>query len=1071
MKKKILAILLCICTLLPLLPVISFAEGVELTFHRYFSGNESDWEEYNGTTSLILEVRGDQVKRLAATLASQTLGWYLKTNGEEYHVDPESYLLTDNDTRMILRFPTFEKGFCPVMNPIRQNGEDAGIYYDIDIEARDKDGNVEYYGRAEGLHSDITDPTIPGVGILNGSREDNGFRNTDSATELLFTIKEGIVSQLYKDREKYTWRFTASDGEKFYSFEAQPTSCTASSYLLTFEPCLAEPPFIPKKDTKYFINLEMYENGKLTYFAGGTIYGYTLVNEVPMVPGKKYDVTFHVGTQSQTKSYYEGQIPKCDLDTAIPSTVSHDYVFKGWNPVLTKVTGPVTYTAQYDKVLRKYDITFVTENETVTKAVPYGEMPTYDGDLSPVKKANGKVKIFTGWDTAFDKVKGEKTYRAQYRETTIDEVPVLSTESCHLYRGGERELTVTMTGGKNITSFRFELAYDTSRFELVKITPCIEGVKINGSSVSFEGAISGTGNALLKIRLKAKQDGAYGQSKLAFVNPQVYAGKTALGCIAEDATLTLGNVLSGDINLDSTVNTLDADSLVSMLLNKEEGPEKLRDTNRDGVFDLRDAVRICSYAADDTNELWSAYDDEKFTVTYQASLGGEIVGSMVQTVTRKQSTEAVLAISYAKGFVFDSWSDGRSNYKRQDYGIEENVTLTAQFEQQPIVLELPDVRIVTRGQTAINSKSEYLTGMLSIEGAATEEYNLKDVALQIKGRGNYSWDALRTIKPSYRMRLVEKQSLLGMSPAERDWVLLTTYNDVTMLRNYTTWRLGQVFDNIPHSVTGHYVTLYVNDEYKGIYLLCERIEANRLGLNDQSMNYDKDYLLEHDARAAGEGVQGLDWFYYAGGQQPAVIKSQVNSKQDAQFIQKAVTQLNEAMMSGDKARIGALMDIPALVDFYIVEEFGKDRDVGFASVYFFKKAGGKFYFTSPWDFDLAWGNDTAFPTTDGLVSTSHSANQWFRVLTEQAWFKSLVRARMEAMKDKVKVIGMEIEATGLALAEAAKIDEAHYGTIGKCLMTEPYEVYSLQSYEEHCRYFLDWYSARWQWLCQYFGVK
>ena len=243
------------------------------------------------------------------------------------------------------------------------------------------------------------------------------------------------------------------------------------------------------------------------------------------------------------------------------------------------------------------------------------------------------------------------------------------------------------------------------------------------------------------------------------------------------------------------------------------------------------------------------------------------------------------------------------------------MTLTAQFEQQPIVLELPDVRIVTRGQTAINSKSEYLTGMLSIEGAATEEYNLKDVALQIKGRGNYSWDALRTIKPSYRMRLVEKQSLLGMSPAERDWVLLTTYNDVTMLRNYTTWRLGQVFDNIPHSVTGHYVTLYVNDEYKGIYLLCERIEANRLGLNDQSMNYDKDYLLEHDARAAGEGVQGLDWFYYAGGQQPAVIKSQVNSKQDAQFIQKAVTQLNEAMMSGDKARIGALMDIPARVDF------------------------------------------------------------------------------------------------------------------------------------------------------------
>ena len=136
MKKKILAVLLCICTLLPLLPVISFAEGVELNFERYFSGSESDWEIYNGTTSLVLTVSGDEAAKLASSVDSNAYTWYMKTNGETYNVNPESYVLTDNDSRIILRFPTFEHGFCPSINPIEQTGEDvigtlstAGLFY------------------------------------------------------------------------------------------------------------------------------------------------------------------------------------------------------------------------------------------------------------------------------------------------------------------------------------------------------------------------------------------------------------------------------------------------------------------------------------------------------------------------------------------------------------------------------------------------------------------------------------------------------------------------------------------------------------------------------------------------------------------------------------------------------------------------------------------------------------------------------------------------------------------------------------------------------------------------------
>jgi hypothetical protein len=615
------------------------------------------------------------------------------------------------------------------------------------------------------------------------------------------------------------------------------------------------------------------------------------------------------------------------------------------------------------------------------------------------------------------------------------------------------------------------LSYDESRFELLSATPKTEGVKLDGMTVSYSGKAL-TGNVpLVLLTFKGKEEGSYGNGALSVDNAVIKANGTSLGCIAEDAVMTLSGVQSGDVNVDCSVNTADADSIISMILHGESFDPDLHDTNHDGKVDLKDAVRICTFVAGKTDDIWSSYDDVNYTVTYVAEMGGKIEGITTQTVTRKQSTEAVLALSYSYGYAFDGWSDGRSAYKRQEYGVEENVTLTARFVKQEIVPDIPDLHIKTLGQEEIDSKTEYRTGMLSIRGSDNAEYNQSGLPLEIKGRGNYSWDALKNIKPSYRVRLANKESLLGIGIEEKDWVLLSVYNDVTMLRNYATWRLGEMFDNLPHSVKGRYVTLYINDEYRGVYLLCEQIEASRLELADDGVDPNRDYLLELDARAAGEGVQGLDWFTVNGGQQPFVIKSQINNKQDTAYIQAEVTKLNTVLLSGDMAKINAVADIPSLVDSYIIEEFGKDRDVGFASFYIMKKAGGKFYFTSPWDFDLGWGNDAAYPSADGLVSNGGNGNAWFRVLSNQDWFKALVKNRMKQLDEKVQVVAWELEATAKALTEAAKEDEAHFNTIGKRLMEEPYEVYSLQSYEEHVQYFLNWYNTRWKWLCEYFGVK
>ena len=111
-----------------------------------------------------------------------------------------------------------------------------------------------------------------------------------------------------------------------------------------------------------------------------------------------------------------------------------------------------------------------------------------------------------------------------------------------------------------------------------------------------------------------------------------------------------------------------------------------------------------------------------------------------------------------------------------------------------------------------------------------------EVATQIKGRGNASWNYNK--KP-YALKLGKKTSVLGM-PKHKRWVLLANWKDRTLLRNDATfWLSQQVSDNIkspsfPYSVHGQFVELEFNGQYRGNYYLCEqiKIDKNRLNLTE-----------------------------------------------------------------------------------------------------------------------------------------------------------------------------------------------------------------------------------------------
>ena len=72
-------------------------------------------------------------------------------------------------------------------------------------------------------------------------------------------------------------------------------------------------------------------------------------------------------------------------------------------------------------------------------------------------------------------------------------------------------------------------------------------------------------------------------------------------------------------------------------------------------------------------------DIETFTVSYQASVGGKIVGDTVQTIDHGEDSQSVEAVS-DEGYIFVEWSDGNNESTRYEKNVTENLAFTARFE-------------------------------------------------------------------------------------------------------------------------------------------------------------------------------------------------------------------------------------------------------------------------------------------------------------------------------------------------------------------------------------------------------
>ncbi len=350
------------------------------------------------------------------------------------------------------------------------------------------------------------------------------------------------------------------------------------------------------------------------------------------------------------------------------------------------------------------------------------------------------------------------------------------------------------------------------------------------------------------------------------------------------------------------------------------------------------------------------------------------------------------------------------------------------------------------GNTIYQSKDNKVDGSAKITGAEDSKHNLSEMAIELKTRGNTTWGVN---KWAYQIKFDSKVDLFDMGKAKK-WILLANYYDGTFVRNKVIFDLGKEI-GIPYVVESVFVDLYINNEYKGIYQLAEKVE-----LGSSRIDIDSDYgvLLEMDATNRPAELAKEIYFTTSTTGKPFVYKEyntdfedEAEAEKVAQIRQFTENHINafEAELYSDDAdweTIEAMIDVDSFIRYYFISEFTMEVDATYSSTFFYIDGPGDVLHCGPlWDYDRIMGWDTSYDQTtnnDYMKNITDSTDE-FRV----EWYKMLFRhpefvKRVNEMYDEVirdafdtdKVIGMIDYYQDLIMPTLVYDHDVHFSTSG-----------------------------------------
>lgn len=212
--------------------------------------------------------------------------------------------------------------------------------------------------------------------------------------------------------------------------------------------------------------------------------------------------------------------------------------------------------------------------------------------------------------------------------------------------------------------------------------------------------------------------------------------------------------------------------------------------------------------------------------------------------------------------------------------------------------------------------------------------------------------------------------LLGM-PAENDWILNSMTFDPATLRDYLTYNLSIKIGEYASRTA--YCEVVINGDYKGLYLLQEKIKADdhrvnvkRIETIDNSYpDLTGGYITKADKTTGGDPVA---WSMISRNYATIDFIHVLPKPEDVTFpqndyIRNQFRRLDATALSGNTSLVSgfpSIIDIPSFLDYMIISELSSNADSYTYSTFYHKDRNGKLRAGPIWDNDLTYGNDLFF---------------------------------------------------------------------------------------------------------------
>lgn len=416
---------------------------------------------------------------------------------------------------------------------------------------------------------------------------------------------------------------------------------------------------------------------------------------------------------------------------------------------------------------------------------------------------------------------------------------------------------------------------------------------------------------------------------------------------------------------------------------------------------------------------------------------------------------------------------------------------------------LPLLMIDTEGQQIPNEPRITATMKLVDMGLGnynptTDTGNVYNGQISIETRGESSqWFSPKdsySIETQTDSGTNNNVSLLGL-PEENDWVLYAPYSDKSLIRNVLTYSLFEEMGN--YSPRTRFVELVLNNDYRGIYILTEKIkrDKNRVDmakLRPEDITGDElsgGYLMRIDKTTDMpsthywqssiypplSGYQRVTYQYFDPDYEE-LNDTQRNYIKD--FLYEFESALVQSYFKDPDRGYRAYLDIPSMIDMMILNEFTKEVDSYLFSHYFYKQKdsdGGLLVNGPPWDYNLAFGNNDYYPDVhldyNWLYDQDNRVYWWARVM-EDSWFRNALRCRWDELHETVlssEHLHGFIDSTTMVMGESIDRNFIRWPVLGVYIWPNSYVGASYDEEEWFLRNWIDdrleWMNGRWGGQC------